>query len=193
MTTHLGAAGGALGWVVVEWMHRGKPTALGIASGLVAGLVAITPAAGFVAPLGGDRRSALVAAIGLLRRGACRRTASATTTRSTPSASTASAGSRARSSPACSRRSALNDAGANGAALRQPVQLGIQALACAVSGAYALVVTWVILKLIDRTVGLRVDVQDEREGLDAMLHGEEATRCPEERRGCMPSPRTTRR
>ena len=50
MTTHLGAAGGALGWLVVEWRHRGKPTALGVASGLVAGLVAITPAAGFVAP-----------------------------------------------------------------------------------------------------------------------------------------------
>ena len=51
MTTHLGAAGGALGWLFVEWKHRGKPTALGVASGLVAGLVAITPAAGFVSPL----------------------------------------------------------------------------------------------------------------------------------------------
>src|SRR3954465_11484457 len=52
LTPHLGAAGGALGWVVGEWKHRGKPTALGIASGLVGGLVAITPAAGYVGPLG---------------------------------------------------------------------------------------------------------------------------------------------
>jgi len=50
MTTHLGAAGGAVGWLVIEWAHRQKPTALGVASGLVAGLVAITPAAGYVAP-----------------------------------------------------------------------------------------------------------------------------------------------
>ena len=51
MTTHLGAAGGGPGaGLVVEWRHRGKPTALGVASGLVAGLVAITPAAGYVAP-----------------------------------------------------------------------------------------------------------------------------------------------
>ena len=53
-------------------------------------------------------------------------------------------------------------------------QLGVQALACAVSGVYALVVTWGILKVLAATVGLRVDVQDEREGLDAVLHGEEA-------------------
>src|SRR6185295_1761383 len=50
MTTHLAAAGGALGWLFVEWYHRKKPTALGVASGLVAGLVAMTPAAGYVAP-----------------------------------------------------------------------------------------------------------------------------------------------
>src|SRR6185369_15036525 len=50
MTTHVGAAAGAAGWLVIEWAQRGKPTALGVASGLVAGLVGITPAAGFVAP-----------------------------------------------------------------------------------------------------------------------------------------------
>ncbi|MEZ4303012.1 MAG: ammonium transporter, partial [Polyangiaceae bacterium] len=50
VTTHVGAAAGAAGWIVIEWAQRKKPTALGIASGLVAGLVGITPAAGFVAP-----------------------------------------------------------------------------------------------------------------------------------------------
>jgi ammonium transporter, Amt family len=53
VVTHMGAAGGAVGWVLVEWKHGGKPTALGAASGLVAGLVAVTPAAGFVAPWAG--------------------------------------------------------------------------------------------------------------------------------------------
>jgi Amt family ammonium transporter len=52
-------------------------------------------------------------------------------------------------------------------------QLGIQALACAVAAAYAVGVTWVLLKLIDKTIGLRVTTTDEREGLDTTQHGEE--------------------
>ena len=50
VTTQLGAAGGGLGWMVVEWSQRGRPTAIGVASGVVSGLVATTPAAGYVAP-----------------------------------------------------------------------------------------------------------------------------------------------
>ena len=70
---------------------------------------------------------------------------------------------------------AMNDAGADGVLFGGGLrQLGVQALACAVTGTYALVVTWGILKLVARTIGLRVDVQDEREGLDVALHGEEA-------------------
>src|SRR5260370_4020795 len=49
--SQVAAAAAALSWIVVEWLHRGKPTALGFASGVVAGLVAITPASGFVSPL----------------------------------------------------------------------------------------------------------------------------------------------
>src|SRR4029077_15090279 len=50
--SRVAAAGAALSWMVVEWLHRGKPTALGFASGLVAGLVGVTPASGYVTPLG---------------------------------------------------------------------------------------------------------------------------------------------
>ena len=60
----MAAAAAALSWMLVEWLHRGKPTALGLASGLVAGLVAVTPASGFVTPLGG-------LAIGLLAGVVC--------------------------------------------------------------------------------------------------------------------------
>jgi Amt family ammonium transporter len=67
----------------------------------------------------------------------------------------------------------LNEAGNDGALFGNAGQLGVQALACAAAAAYAGVVTWVILKLIDVTVGLRVHVLDEREGLDVTLHGEE--------------------
>ncbi|HSO39809.1 MAG TPA: ammonia channel protein, partial [Labilithrix sp.] len=54
-----------------------------------------------------------------------------------------------------------------------PKQLAIQVLACAVSAAYAVGLTWIILKVIDKTIGLRVTVGDEREGLDTTQHGEE--------------------
>src|SRR5262245_51462416 len=68
VNTHVGAAAGACAWLVVEWAQRGKPTALGVASGLVAGLVGITPAAGFVAPwasavIGGLAGAACYAAV----------------------------------------------------------------------------------------------------------------------------------
>ena len=69
---------------------------------------------------------------------------------------------------------ALNDAGADGALFGNVKQLGIQALACAATGVYAVIVTFGILKLLDATVGLRVTEADEREGLDTAQHGEEA-------------------
>src|SRR5262249_37874182 len=62
--SQIAAAAAALSWIAVEWMHRGKPTALGFASGVVAGLVAVTPASGFVTPLGGF-------AIGLIAGAVC--------------------------------------------------------------------------------------------------------------------------
>jgi Amt family ammonium transporter len=172
VTTHLGAAGGAAGWLVVETIHRGKATALGIASGLVAGLVAITPAAGFVAPW-----AAIV--IGLFAGGICY-AAVVQKSRFGYDDSLDAFGVHGVGGLAGAlltgvfAQKALNDAGADGALFGNLHQLGVQALACAVTGAYALVVTWGILKILAATVGLRVDVQDEREGLDSALHGEEA-------------------
>jgi Amt family ammonium transporter len=172
VTTHLGAAGGAAGWLVVETAHRGKATALGIASGLVAGLVAITPAAGFVAPW-----AAIV--IGVCAGGACY-AAVVQKDRFGYDDSLDAFGVHGVGGLAGAlltgvfAQKVLNDAGANGALFGGLRQLGIQALACAVTGVYALVVTWGILKILARTVGLRVELEDEREGLDAVLHGEEA-------------------
>jgi ammonium transporter, Amt family len=67
----------------------------------------------------------------------------------------------------------LNDAGGNGLLFGDPHQLVVQIIACAASGLYAVVVTFVILKVLDKLVGLRVTEQDEREGLDTTQHGEE--------------------
>ncbi len=171
MTTQLGAAGGAIGWVAVETMHRGKATALGIASGLVAGLVAITPASGFVAPWA-------AAVIGLFAGGLCYFAVLQKDRFGYDDSLDAFGvhgvgGFAGAVLTGAFAQKTLNDAGADGALFGNPKQLGIQLLACAVSAAYAAIVTWGVLRAIDATIGLRVSEQDEHEGLDAVLHGEE--------------------
>jgi Amt family ammonium transporter len=171
LTTHLGAAGGALGWLFVEWKHRGKPTALGVASGLVAGLVAITPASGYVAPL-----SAI--AIGFLASLACYAGVLAKYRFNYDDSLDAFGvhgvgGLVGALFTGVFAEKALNDAGADGALFGNVHQLAVQMLACAASGVYAAVATWIILKVIDKTIGLRVTPADEREGLDTSQHGEE--------------------
>jgi Amt family ammonium transporter len=171
VTTHLGAAGGAVAWLVVETMHRGKPTALGVASGLVAGLVAITPAAGFVAPW-----AAMV--IGLAAGGVCY-LAVVQKDRFGYDDSLDAFGVHGVGGLAGAiltgvfAQKAINDAGQDGAAFGNMHQLVVQLLACAAAGGYAFVVSLGILKVINATIGLRVSSDDEREGLDATIHGEE--------------------
>ncbi len=176
MATHLGAAGGALGWLAVEWWHRGKPTALGLASGVVAGLVAITPAAGYVT---------LVAAalIGLLSAMVCYVAVLAKYrfgyddsldafgvhgVGGLTGALLTGVFARQRVFPG-----AAGAVGADGLLAGHPRLLGLQLLACVVSAAYAVVLTVGILKVIDRLIGLRVSTADEREGLDLTQHGED--------------------
>lgn len=171
LATHLGAAGGAIGWLAVEWRHRGKATALGAASGLVAGLVAITPAAGFVAPW-----AAIVIgfASGLVCYGAVTMKERFGYDDSLDAFGVHGVGGLlgALLTGVFAQKS-LNDAGADGLLFGHARQLGLQALGCVAAGAYAVVLTLGILKVIDLAVGLRVSRDDEREGLDINLHGEE--------------------
>ncbi|WP_394847893.1 ammonium transporter [Pendulispora brunnea] len=171
MTTQLGAAGGAVGWLVVETAHRGKPTALGIASGLVAGLVAITPAAGYVAPW-----AAIL--IGLLAGSVCY-FAVLQKDRFGYDDSLDAFGIHGVGGLAGAlltglfAQKSLNEAGNDGAFFGNGHQMVTQLIACGASLVYAFVLTFGILKLIDAVIGLRVSENDEREGLDATLHGEE--------------------
>jgi Amt family ammonium transporter len=175
-TTHLGAAGGACGWLLVEWKHRGKPTALGIASGLVAGLVAITPAAGYVSPV-----SSIV--IGFLASCTCYLAVLAKYkygyddsldafgvhgVGGLTGAILTGVFAVKRSFPGVAE-----PVGADGLLAGNPKQLGIQVLACVVSALYAALVTWGLLVGVDKLLGLRVASSDEREGLDTTQHGEE--------------------
>jgi Amt family ammonium transporter len=171
VTTHLGAAGGAAGWLAIEWRHRSKPTALGAASGLVAGLVAITPAAGYVAPWAATL-------IGLISGAVCYVAVAKKERLGYDDALDAFGvhgvgGLLGALLTGVFSQKSLNDAGADGLLFGNPRQLGLQAIACLAAAIYAVALTVGILKAIDALVGLRVTRDDEREGLDINLHGEE--------------------
>ncbi|UQA60259.1 ammonium transporter [Polyangium aurulentum] len=170
VTTHVGAAAGAVGWLAVEWAQRGKPTALGVASGLVGGLVGITPAAGFVAPWA-------AALIGFVAGGVCY--VAVVSKERLGYDDTLDAfgvhgvgGAVGALLTGVFAQKSLNEAGRDGMLYGNGVQVLLQLLGIVVVGAYAAGVTWLLLKAIDKVVGLRVPVSDEREGLDATEHGE---------------------
>ncbi len=171
--THLAAAAGAVAWGVVDLIRVKKVTALGAASGLVAGLVGITPAAGFVAPLGALAIGAAAGAVcygGVLLKerlgyddaldvvgvhgvggllGAVLTGVFATT--------------------------AVNPAGANGLLHGGGLALlGKQVLGVVAVAAFTALLTLAILKAVQALIGLRVDAEAEYEGLDTHLHGERA-------------------
>jgi Amt family ammonium transporter len=170
VNTHAAAAAGAIGWIAIEWKQRGKPTALGIASGLVAGLVGITPAAGFVAPW-----AALV--IGFASGFVCFFAVIAKEHFGYDDTLDAFGvhgvgGLLGAVLTGVFAQKAVNEAGRDGALYGNAMQMVPQLEGIVVVGLYAAAVTWVLLKLIDKLVGLRVPASDEREGLDSTEHGE---------------------
>jgi Amt family ammonium transporter len=162
LVTQLATATAALGWMFAEWIAKGKPSVLGIASGAVAGLVAITPASGFVGPT-----PAVI--IGLVAGVVC--FVAATSLKH-----------------ALKYDDSLDAFGVHGiggiiGALLTGVfvskeisgvdgSVWIQLKGVAVTVVYGFVASFIILKIIDMSIGLRVTEEQEREGLDISLHGE---------------------
>lgn len=170
VATHLGAAAAVLGWLIPEWMQHKAPTTVGAASGAVAGLVAITPAAGYVEPwaaavIGFVAGLACYAAVSLKPKlgyddsldvvgvhlvggvvGALLTGVFATTL--------------------------INQAGADGLVYGNASQLGKQAVAVVATIGYSLVGSFIILFVTDKLVGLRVTEEDEQLGLDLSQHAE---------------------
>jgi Amt family ammonium transporter len=162
LATQIASAAAALAWMGAEWLRTGKPSVLGIASGAVAGLVAVTPAAGFVTPSG-------AAAIGLAAGLVCFLAATSL-------------------KRAIGYDDSLDAFGVHGiggivGALLTGVfasreisgvdgSLLAQCKGVATTVIYGFVASYAILKIIDVTVGLRVPEDQEREGLDITLHGE---------------------
>jgi Amt family ammonium transporter len=172
VNTHVAAAAGALVWAGIEWIRHGKPSALGVASGLVAGLVAIMPAAGFVGPVASLAIGAMAGAAcfgGVLLKGRF----------GYDDALDAFGvhglgGALGAVLTGVFANVVWNPAGSNGALLGGWSLLGENVLGVVVSAAYAGGASFVILKVLDRVMGLRADKDTELEGLDVTLHGEEA-------------------
>jgi Amt family ammonium transporter len=169
VATHVSASAAALTWMAIEWRTFGRPSMLGVATGAVAGLAAVTPASGFVGPVGG-----LV--IGTVAAAVCW-----------------------YASTALKRRLGYDDSldvfgvhgvggfigtmlvaffasdvfGGTQVGLDVARQLGVQLLAAGFAVAYTAALTWAILRAVMALTGLRVDEADETRGLDVSIHGEE--------------------
>lgn len=172
--THFAAASAGITWALLEWTLRGKPTVLGACSGVVAGLVCITPAAGYVTPMPALLMGILVAIVCYL---AC------TTLKSRFKYDDSldafgihgvggTLGAILTGIFATRATGAFTDGKVLGLLEGGPV-FGAQIIAVLITWALAIVATFVILKVLDATIGLRVSRQAEIEGLDFSQHGEE--------------------
>jgi Amt family ammonium transporter len=171
VNTHLAAAAGALAWAIIEASRAKKATMLGVASGLVAGLVAITPAAGYISPLAAI---GLGAAAGLIcYGGVLLKTRLGYDDALDAFGVHGIGGATGALATGLLTRAALNNGHGGGLDL-----LSKQAIGIAAAGAWAAVVTFVLLKGIDLVIGLRVDAETEHDGLDGALHGESAYGSP---------------
>ena len=173
LVTQVAGAGATIAWTAAEWLVRGKPSVLGAISGAVAGLVAITPAAGFVLP-------GPALAIGLVAGAVCFWTATELKKALGYDDSLDAfgvhgiggiIGTLATGWFAYGPLSATADL--PGGIVGGPALLGVQAIAVGATVLYCGGVSWVLLKLTDALVGLRVTREQEREGLDIVLHGEQ--------------------
>ncbi len=170
VSTHVASAAATLSWVLAEWISRGKPTVLGAASGCVAGLVAITPASGFVAPV-----SALAIGLvaGVLCYGAVMLKGKFGYDDSLDVVGVHCVGGTFGAlATGLFATTAVNAAGANGLFNGNPKLLAVQALAVLVTLVYSFAVSFCLLKVLDKTMGLRLDREEEVMGLDLSLHGE---------------------
>jgi Amt family ammonium transporter len=173
LATHLAAAAAAVAWAAIEWVTRKRPTALGIISGAVAGLVAVTPASGFVTPLG-------ALGIGALAGLVCYLAVVVVKNKLGYDDSLDAFGVHGIGGMVGAlltgfwATTVVNPAGANGIFHGGGKLVLLQLAALAVCAAYSFILSYGLLKLVDKLVGLRVSQDSENIGLDLTQHRESA-------------------
>ena len=174
VATHLGAAAAAVTWAVIEWITRKKPTALGVISGAVAGLVAITPASGFVTPDGCARHRRSSPAWSATSR-SCVVKGKLGYDDSLDAFGVHGVGGMVGAlATGLWATTVINPLGADGVFHGGGMLLVKQIAAVAACAAYSFVVSWILLKIVDKTIGLRVSEHEENIGLDLTQHRESA-------------------
>ncbi len=168
--THLATCAATLAWVGAEWIVRGKPTTLGAASGAVAGLVAITPAAGFVGPM-----SAILIGIGagiICYLAVMAKPKLGYDDSLDVVGVHCVGGIWGALATGLFASTLVNSGGANGLFFGNPGQLLIQFIAVLATLAYSFVISFILFKILDATMGLRVSPESEVAGLDITEHRE---------------------
>ncbi|MDT7780047.1 MAG: ammonium transporter, Amt family [Acidobacteriota bacterium] len=181
VTTHFASAAAALGWMAIEWVRLGKPTVLGAISGAVAGLVAITPGAGFVTPMAALLVGAAAGLVCYLMTSAVKRRFGYDDSLDVFGIHGVG-GCLGALLTGVLATSAINPVFKDAAGRPAPVgllegnaaQLLNQLAGVALAAIIAGVGSYILLKLVDALVGLRVTEEDEITGLDLTQHGEEA-------------------
>jgi Amt family ammonium transporter len=169
LVTHIGAAAGSLAWMFMEWVRHGKPSVLGIVTGMVAGLGTITPASGFVGPM-----AALI--IGFTAGVVCYVATSFIKRQLKIDDSLDVFPVHGVGGVLGTLCAGLFVGTLGGVGLSEDMTTGgqvwIQFIGVAATFVWCAVLTWIILKLIDALIGLRVDSDEETQGLDIVLHDE---------------------
>lgn len=166
--THISASAAALTWMAIEWFLHEKPSALGLATGAIAGLAAVTPASGFIGPIGG-------LAIGIASGWLCYIASTSIKRKFGYDDSLDVFGVHGVGGFIGTVLAGVFCAGSFGGNMGNVnigSQVGTQLLAASITIAYTAVATWAILKAVDALIGLRVDTDAENQGLDLALHDE---------------------
>jgi len=171
-STFLAPMGTLVVWTMLDFVRQGKPTAVGAATAIVVGLVAVTPAAGYIGPMSAIALGAIAAFpsyFGLLWRAKTQLDDSLDVV-----AAHGVGGTVGALLTGVFAQKALNAAGNDGLLFGNPAQLGVQATAVAASIVFSGVVSFILLKMIGMVIPLRADAGDESVGMDVSQHGEEA-------------------
>jgi Amt family ammonium transporter len=173
INTNTATAAAAIGWVVIDWLLNRKPTALGAATGAVAGLVAITPASGFVSPVSSIFIGLIVAVVCYIAVAVVKQKLAYDDSLDAFGVHGVG-GTVGALATGLFAQKIINSGGADGMFFGNPHQFVVNAIAAGSVIVYSVVVTFILAKVLDLIMGLRVKTEDEAIGLDNSQHKESA-------------------